>query len=72
MNSTTAKTNGISTSDHSELRNRNDAGAAVSGDEKKVLDRIGEALARLGRVKRVGLTMKDKATFVDVLKGKKA
>ncbi|KPM36614.1 hypothetical protein AK830_g9958 [Neonectria ditissima] len=71
MNSAAALTNGISTDNHSELRYRNDTGAAVSGDEQRVLDRIGEALARLGRVKRVGLTMKDKATFVDALRGKK-
>lgn len=70
MNSAAAKTNGAS-SVPSDLRYRNDVGAAVSGDEQRVLDRIGEALARLGRVKRVGLTMKDKAAFVEALKGKK-
>ena len=43
----------------------------VSANEQKVLDRIGEALARLSRVKRVGLTLEDKAAFVDVIKGKK-
>lgn len=71
VNPAAAKTNGFSTSAPSDLRYRNRAGAAVSGDEQRVLDRIGEALARLGRVKRVGLTLKDKATFVDALKGKK-
>lgn len=70
MNSAAAKTNGAS-SVPADLRYRNDVGAAVSGDEQRVLDRIGEALARLGRVKRVGLTMKDKAAFVEALKGKK-
>jgi 1-acyl-sn-glycerol-3-phosphate acyltransferase len=34
-------------------------------EEQKVLDKVGEALARLGRAKRVGLTVKDKAAFVD-------
>jgi hypothetical protein len=34
-------------------------------DEKRVLDRVGEALARLGRVKRVGLTVKDKIAFIE-------
>ncbi|KAH7141389.1 hypothetical protein B0J13DRAFT_637058 [Dactylonectria estremocensis] len=72
MNTTTARTNGISTSSEAELRYRNDLSATVSGDEQRILDRIGEALARLGRVKRVGLTMKDKAAFVDALRGKKA
>ena len=38
----------------------------VNAEEKRVLDKVGEALARLGRVKRVGLTVKDKAAFVDV------
>ncbi|KAI9047984.1 hypothetical protein LZ554_007782 [Drepanopeziza brunnea f. sp. 'monogermtubi'] len=37
----------------------------MNADEKKVLDKVGEALARLGRVKRVGLTLKDKVAFVD-------
>ncbi|OBT87019.1 hypothetical protein VE02_03727 [Pseudogymnoascus sp. 03VT05] len=36
----------------------------VNAEEQKVLDQVGEALARLGRVKRVGLTVKDKAAFV--------
>ena len=34
-------------------------------DEQKVLDKVGEALARLGRVKRVGLTLKDKLAFIE-------
>lgn len=32
--------------------------------EKRVLDKVAEALARLGRVKRVGLGVKDKDEFV--------
>ena len=36
----------------------------LSVDERKLLDRVGESLARLGRVKRVALTVKDKADFV--------
>jgi 1-acylglycerol-3-phosphate O-acyltransferase len=36
----------------------------VSFEEQRVLDRVGEALARLGRNKRVGLTLRDKAAFV--------
>jgi 1-acyl-sn-glycerol-3-phosphate acyltransferase len=36
----------------------------ANADEKRVLDKVGEALARLGRVKRVGLTMKDKIDFI--------
>lgn len=71
MNSAAAQTNGTSTNVPSELRYRNDNGASISGDEQRVLDRIGEDLARLGRVKRVGLTMKDKSAFVEALHGKK-
>ena len=41
-------------------------GAGVSSDEQKVLDRVGEDLARLGRVKRVGLGVNDKIDFVKV------
>lgn len=37
----------------------------TNAEEKRVLDKVGEALARLGRVKRVGLTVKDKAAFVE-------
>lgn len=36
----------------------------VSESEQKVLDRIAEDLARLGRVKRVGLGVEDKIGFV--------
>lgn len=32
--------------------------------EKETLDAVAEALARMGRVKRVGLTLKDKAEFI--------
>lgn len=43
----------------------------VGGEEQKVLDRVAEALARLGRVKRVGLTVRDKAAFVEAWSKKK-
>lgn len=39
-------------------------GEGLGLEEKKVLDRIGEALARLGRVKRVGLGVREKIDFV--------
>jgi 1-acyl-sn-glycerol-3-phosphate acyltransferase len=38
----------------------------VSTQEQKVLDRVAEDLARLGRVKRVGLDMGDKIEFLKV------
>jgi hypothetical protein len=37
----------------------------VTAEEQRMLDRIGEALARLGRNTRVGLTLRDKAAFVE-------
>lgn len=36
----------------------------MSATEKRVLDKVAEALARLGRVKRVGLGVRDKEDFV--------
>lgn len=38
----------------------------VSAEEQKVLDRVGEDLARLGRVKRVGLGVDEKIEFCRV------
>lgn len=38
----------------------------VSALEQKVLDRVAEDLARLGRVKRVGLDVSDKIEFLKV------
>lgn len=37
--------------------------------ERKVLDRVADDLARLGRAKRVGLTSQDKCSFVDAWQG---
>lgn len=33
-------------------------------EEQRVLDKVGEALARLGRVKRVGLSVREKTAFI--------
>ena len=41
-------------------------GEDLSVPEKKFLDKVAEALARLGRVKRVGLGVKDKVGFLRV------
>lgn len=38
--------------------------ASMTGGEQHVLDHVAESLARLGRNKRVGLTLEDKAAFV--------
>ncbi|KAJ5160911.1 uncharacterized protein N7482_007915 [Penicillium canariense] len=40
------------------------ADGEVTAGEKALLDQVGEALARLGRVKRVGLGVQDKQEFV--------
>ena len=37
---------------------------SLTSEEKRVLDKAAEALARLGRVQRVGLGVKEKADFV--------
>ena len=42
----------------------------VTVEEQKVLDKVAEALARLGRSKRVGLTLKDKSAFVEAWRRK--
>lgn len=39
-------------------------GESLSVGEKKTLDAVAEALARMGRAKRVGLSLKDKAGFI--------
>lgn len=42
----------------------------ITAEERRVLDRVAENLARLGRNKRVGLTIEDKAKFVEAWKKK--
>ncbi|KAI1637507.1 hypothetical protein F4809DRAFT_603890 [Biscogniauxia mediterranea] len=42
-----------------------DHGGDLTPEERHFLDRIAEALARLARNKRVGLTLRDKAAFVE-------
>ncbi|KAF3771187.1 hypothetical protein M406DRAFT_336684 [Cryphonectria parasitica EP155] len=51
-------------------RARADDGAGVNVEGQRVLDRVAETLARLGRNKRVGLTVEDKAKFVEAWKKK--
>ena len=67
MNTSAATTNGISVESAGELRARVTDGN-ITNEEQRVVDRVGEALARLSRVKRVGLTMNDKAKFVEAYK----
>ena len=40
----------------------------LSVREKHTLDAVAEALARMGRVKRVGLSLRDKAEFIKIWK----
>jgi 1-acyl-sn-glycerol-3-phosphate acyltransferase len=53
------------TSSTDTLTSLSDQPVEVNAEEKRILDKVGEALARLGRVKRVGLTVKDKVAFID-------
>jgi hypothetical protein len=43
-----------------------DADSDLTREQKAVVDYVGEALARLGRVKRVGLGVKEKQDFVNM------
>lgn len=54
----------------SRARSGSGANAEVNSEEQRVLDRVAENLARLGRNKRVGLTVGDKARFVEAWKKK--
>ncbi|KAJ4302064.1 Lysophosphatidic acid:oleoyl-CoA acyltransferase 1 [Collariella sp. IMI 366227] len=60
---TTRAVNGVSpeaTAGHGDMR----SGEEPTAEEQRLLDRVAEALARLGRAKRVGLTLKEKKAFV--------
>jgi hypothetical protein len=72
-NKAATKTNSDSPSSGSgDLTYRGGTSTGLNGEEQKLLDWIGEALARLSRVKRVGLTLEDKAAFVKAWSGKRA
>ncbi|KAM7218292.1 hypothetical protein V8F06_006355 [Rhypophila decipiens] len=58
-NTTLAELNGVKST---AAREEGSGGIAV--EEQRLLDRVAEALARLGRAKRVGLTVEDKKAFV--------
>lgn len=75
MNSAAAaRANGVSSlnGSSSDSKNRKGGTSDTAAEEQRVLDRMGEALARLSRVKRVGLTMEDKVAFVAALNGRKS
>lgn len=70
LNTAAAAANGAAaTNGAGQARHRKDAASQISSDEKRLLDRIAEALARLTKVKRVGLTAQDKTAFVNALTG---
>lgn len=50
----------------SETLLRSEEGENLSVGEKQTIEAVAEALARMGRVKRVGLSLKDKAEFIKV------
>ena len=60
------------TSSTDTLASLGDQGTGMSEQESKVLDKVGEALARLGRAKRVGLTVRDKVDFVEAWSKKRS
>lgn len=48
-----------------DLRNRSgEDNGGLTAEEQRILDKVAETLARLGRAKRVGLTVEDKKNFV--------
>ncbi|KAK4222992.1 hypothetical protein QBC38DRAFT_61656 [Podospora fimiseda] len=62
MHNTAQATNGVPHSGSERRSSGEDDGVTI--EEQHLLDNVAEALARLGRVKRVGLTLKDKKAFV--------
>lgn len=76
---TAGAVNGVSEASGVDVPARSEASSRVGGgdeptkitaEERRVLDRVAENLARLGRNKRVGLTVEDKAKFVEAWKKK--
>lgn len=53
-----------------EEQEEDEGDGEVTAEEQKVLDKVAEALARLGRSKRVGLTLRDKSAFVEAWRRK--
>jgi hypothetical protein len=52
------------TASSSDTLRESEDGDERRSDERKLLQNVAEALARLGKVKRVGLDVKDKAGFI--------
>jgi len=70
FNSSRAETNGVKEEPedtieaNKETRTEQQGEVMLTMDEKAVLDKAGEALARLGRVKRVNIGVREKIDFV--------
>jgi len=71
FNTTKAETNGVkghepddAIEDDSQNRTVQQGEVMLTVEEKAVLDKVGEALARLGRVKRVNIGVSQKIEFV--------
>ncbi|GAB1314835.1 Lysophosphatidic acid:oleoyl-CoA acyltransferase 1 [Madurella fahalii] len=70
VHNTTQASNGVSSSYNSHETLTSGGGGGRRGEdeptaeEQRMLDRVAEALARLGRVKRVGVTVRTKKDFV--------
>jgi 1-acyl-sn-glycerol-3-phosphate acyltransferase len=60
---TTSSRNSTYNTNYLDTMDQNGQGEQTSASEKALLDNVGESLARLGRVKRVGLGVKDKQEF---------
>lgn len=64
---TVGASNGVSHGESSavDVRGRQEGGdGELTAEEQRLLDKVAETLARLGRAKRVGLTVEDKKNFV--------
>ncbi|KAK5660166.1 hypothetical protein OQA88_13635 [Cercophora sp. LCS_1] len=68
MYNTSVATNGTSRHEGSERGEGAEGSGDLTMEEQRMLDRVADALARLGRAKRVGLTVGDKRNFVDAWK----
>jgi len=67
-NTSAAETNGAHDSYAAAAAGGSGEDGNLAKNEQAVLDKVAEALARLSRNKRVGLTLRDKAAFVDTWK----
>ncbi|KAI0914171.1 hypothetical protein F4823DRAFT_393233 [Ustulina deusta] len=67
VSNTSVATNGLSYADmDGKVGTGGEGGDDVTPEEHRLLDHVGDSLARLARNKRVGLTLRDKAAFVKV------